>query len=237
MRSRYAIFAIVSRKKNKNKKKKKQAGLLKDLNAYMHLLLLSPCKPFKEYPFPIHSESGGVFVEAVIERFGEAQRQQLVKTLYDFLGQDMGWYYGTDSSFPFTLSALRLSSDAPHKMDGIQIATATSWSDIEYELKTVWGRWSTSEETFEEESQILFTMDMPFGKTGAMMVRFAAKPCVPLFVMVRLLHLLENEAWRMTADVGEVRITDRNGLPHPRMNAEAYGLHAHIGLTRFRTND
>jgi hypothetical protein len=228
--------AIVSRKKKRNKKKK-QAGLLKDLNAYMHLLLFSPCKPFKEYPFPIHTESGGVFVEAVIERFGEAQRQQLVKTLHDFLTLDMGWYYGVASSFPDMLSALRLSSDATQKMDGIQIAVATGWDDIECELKMVWDRWSTSEETFEEESQILFTMDMPFGKTGATMVRFAAKPCVPLFVMVRLLHLLEHDAWRMMADVGEVRITDRNGLPHPRMNAEAYGLHAHIGLTRFRTND
>ena len=175
-----------------------QEALFERARAHATALTRVPCARFDGFPFAL-KEGGGVWVRAVLERFGLAQQIALVRRLNELFRMHRG-------GVPHMLRARFLSG-------GIELVAeepALSSELLALFDRAVWG--AVDYEAFAVEARISWEEDVPFGGTAARMVTFKAGTTVPLFVMVHVLRLLEEEE----LGLGAVIVCDRNGLPRDR---------------------
>jgi len=210
-----------------------QEHIVQRLSAHVGVLLLAPCRPFHGFPFRMSPRSDTVHIEAMIERFSGAQLDVVIAALNQCMLKDTWWRYYSHFQTTAHIEACRLAEG------GIQLqlreSEGLSWTEVRQRLRdfstAVWAP-IDSYASFIQSAQIRISHNLAFGDTSARLVRFDAGPGVPLFVMVRLLHLLEHPFCLDEEEhgLGAVHICSVNGLP--ASTDAVYVLHELIELTR-----
>ena len=215
-----------------------QGVLARRLTAYMHMLLFAPCKPFNNFPFKVGpNASADVSVQAIVECFGKAQKLALRQALDQFLLNPIWCGQLNWAAFSYHLEPVELKRAEGGIQLQVRVGDSFTEDDIMLFLKgrsgcpQLWDHIETYAD-FLLHAQIRFASDAPFGDTSARIVRFEADSGVPLFVMVRLLHLLENPLWTERVGLGAVLIRECHGLPESKYDNGAYFLHEKLGLTQ-----
>jgi hypothetical protein len=213
-------------------------GKLRD---HFDVVFHAPCRYFEGYPFAWTTGRNCVGISAVIEYFDKPQHEALLRNFNESFHPPR--QYG---SFP---AMCGVSSEVPWIHDlkatpldrfegGIQfevnetLRDKDSFMTINFEesrFKCLYPSVKTYQD-FLENCQIRFRRNEPFGRTSARYVTFEAYPGTPIIIMLWLLRLLDHTP--EACGFGEVKITDRHGLPTDEINSHC--LHFSSGLIRWK---
>ena len=217
-----------------------QEHIAQRLSAHVAVLLFGPCRSFHRFPFRLCKQGPDrVYVDAIIEHFeGPQQLDTVVDALNRCFLQDTWWRFRSPFQTTAHFEARRLEKEEGGIQLQLRESEGRSWEQVRQGLRdysvAAWAPIDTYAD-FLQSAQIRIAHNLPFGETTARLVRFDAGPGVPLFVMVRLLHLLEHpfclDEEEKEGRLGAIYVNGVNGLPCSG-DAAVYMLHELLELTR-----
>jgi hypothetical protein len=178
------------------------------LRTHLYVIYNGPCYKFEGYPFKWDPEKFDVSITAVVENFEQEHQHKLVREFNRMLSK-----YDSYSNF----NGRMIASSLDRVEGGIQFAALKGDIFLDEHVKSKglanhWAKFETYND-FIQHCQIRFTNNYHFGNTDARVVTFTACHAVPIYTMMWLLHQLDNTTSGVRNILGDVIISNTNGLP------------------------
>lgn len=214
---------------------KKQKDVYKTLQSHFDVIFNAPCRYFPGYPFAWKDGEDRVYIKAIIEHFGDEQQKNLIASCNAMLAKKAGLNRIGTSRILLGLKASKLQ----RAEGGIQFEVPppkqphyhrTPEENVMENLAIcncaqVWKHIKTYPD-FTNRCQIRYDI-RSFGDTDIKVVYFDAYHGLPIFIMLWLLRKLHVPH---DCDLGQVIVTDSNGLPGEDAD---YHLHFSSGIVNW----